>query len=360
MTFLVLQSVCKRYGAVTALDHVDLSVPAGSRTAIVGPSGCGKTSLLRIVAGFEAPDAGRVSLAGEVLADEASMVPAHRRGVGLVSQDGGLFPHLSIADNIAFGLERGDAGRAARVAELAELVGLDAAMLRRRPDELSGGQQQRVALARAMARKPRLMLLDEPFSALDTALRVSTRKAVADLLSAAGITTILVTHDQTEALSFADQVAVMRDGRLLQTAPPRELYLHPRDPMIAAFLGDAIILPARMEAGVADCALGRVGVAADQRRGTAQIMLRPEQISLTRAAPRLVDEASRPDMPVGEVVDVDFGGSVCTVAVRLLNGGSSMAEPMMFRQSGIEAFEIGAIVQIRVAGQAHVFAGGGT
>ena len=142
-------------------------------------------------------------------------MPAHRRGIGVVAQDGALFPHLSVADNIGFGLARDEAGRAERIAELLDMVELDKAILRRRPHELSGGQQQRVALARALARKPRLMLLDEPFSALDTGLRDTMRKAVAELLEAAGITTILVTHDQAEALSFADQVAVMRDGRLL-------------------------------------------------------------------------------------------------------------------------------------------------
>ncbi len=189
-----------------ALDNIDLTVAAGSRTAVVGPSGSGKTTLLRIIAGFEIPDAGQVMLEGETLADGPAIVPAHRRGMGIVSQDGALFPHLSVADNIGFGMERGQVDRAEQINALIDMVELDRGMLDRRPHQLSGGQQQRVALARALGRKPRLMLLDEPFSALDTGLRENMRKAVARVLQNAGITTILVTHDQAEALSFADQV----------------------------------------------------------------------------------------------------------------------------------------------------------
>jgi iron(III) transport system ATP-binding protein len=352
VTFLVLESVCKRYGDVVALDSVTLRVPAGSRTAIVGPSGSGKTSLLRMIAGFDVPDSGRIMLTGDVLADGVTTMPAYRRGIGVVSQDGALFPHLSIADNIGFGLERG-AGRSARIAELVRMVGLDKAMLRRHPDELSGGQQQRVALARAMAREPRLMLLDEPFSALDTALRVSTRKAVADLLSTAGITTVLVTHDQTEALSFADKVGVMRDGRLVQTGTPRDLYLHPRDPGVATFLGDAIVLPATIEGGSAVCALGRIDVADGRCLKEAQIMLRPEQIVLTPATQ--MGNAAPSNPPLGRIEEVDFGGAVCMVAVRVLNGTPLMIDPMMLRQAGSIALDIGTIVQIAVMGQAHVF-----
>src|SRR5262245_32148752 len=232
MSLLDLRGVSKRYGAVTALDNVDLAIEEGSRTAVVGPSGSGKTTLLRIVAGFDTPDQGRVMMGGQVLADGPKFVAAHQRGIGIVAQDGALFPHLTIAENVGFGLDRRDPQRGTRIAELMDMVGLDRAMLARRPDEISGGQQQRVALARALARRPRLMLLDEPFSALDTSLRASTRKAVADLLGQAGITTILVTHDQAEALSFADQVAVMRDGKLPQVGTPRELYLRPRDAMV--------------------------------------------------------------------------------------------------------------------------------
>jgi iron(III) transport system ATP-binding protein len=355
MNFLELQSVHKHYGAVAALDGVDLQVSAGSRTAIVGPSGSGKTTLLRIIAGFEAPDMGRVSLGGQVLADGLKAVPAHRRGIGVVAQDGALFPHLNIADNIGFGLLRNDPRRAERIAELMAMVELDTAMLPRKPDELSGGQQQRVALARALARRPRLMLLDEPFSALDTGLRVSTRKAVADLLSAAKITTILVTHDQAEALSFADQVAVMGDGQLLQVGAPRDLYLRPINPMIAEFLGEAVILPARMADGEAACALGRISVDDRQRRGTAQIMLRPEQISLAPVPAGGSGKGADPEAVFGEVMDIDFAGSVCTVAVRLLNDAAAANASLLLRKSCVEVPPVGAIVRITVAGEAHVF-----
>lgn len=276
MSFLTLQSVSKSYGSVNALNDVDLSIERGGRTAIVGPSGSGKTTLLRIIAGSEAPDSGRLTLEGEVLAEGAASLPSYRRRIGIVAQDGALFPHLNVADNIGFGLARNDPYRAARVRDLMAMVDLDAGLLRRRPDQLSGGQQQRVALARALAPKPRLMLLDEPFSALDAALRISTRKATAALLDAAGVTTILVTHDQGEALSFADQVAVMRLGRLPQIGAPRDVYLRPRDPMIAEFLGDAVILPADVADGWAVCALGRIPANSGQRRNDAQIMLRPE------------------------------------------------------------------------------------
>ncbi len=348
MTFLGIDHVSKRYGTVLALDGVSLGVSlgvaAGSRTAIVGPSGSGKTTLLRLIAGFEAPDTGRIVLDGELLADGAAAMPAFRRGVGVVMQDGALFPHLDVAENIGFGLPGNLRGQAARIAELLGMVGLPIAMASRRPDALSGGQQQRVALARALARKPRLMLLDEPFSALDTGLRAATRKAVATLLADAGIATILVTHDQTEALSFADQVAVMGGGRLLQVGAPRELYLRPLTPMIASFLGEAIILPATLADGVADCALGPVAVDDARRQGAADILLRPEQVSL--AAPT-------PGAALAQVLDCDFAGPACAVTLRLQSG-----ETVALRQPGIAAPDIGATVAIMVHGTAHAFAAG--
>ncbi len=275
MTFLTIKDISKHYGPARALDRICVDIAAGSRTAIVGPSGSGKTTLLRIIAGFEVPDEGQVIIEGEMLADGPAIVPAHRRSIGIVSQDGALFPHLSVAENIGFGIERGATDREQRIRDLIDMVELDRGMLDRRPHQLSGGQQQRVALARALARKPRLMLLDEPFSALDTGLRENMRKAVARVLHTAGITAILVTHDQAEALSFADQVAVLREGRLVQAGTPQALYLSPRDRETATFLGDAILLPAELEAGFADCALGRIATDAGDRSGPAEIMLRP-------------------------------------------------------------------------------------
>ena len=349
MTLLDISAVRKSYGAATVLSGINLHVAAGSRTAIVGPSGSGKTTLLRIIAGFEVPDAGTVTLGDKRMANGPDAVPAHQRGIGFVPQDGALFPHLNVADNVGFGLARNLPGRAARIAELMDMVSLDTAMLSRRPHELSGGQQQRVALARALAQRPRLMLLDEPFSALDTGLRAATRKAVAQLLASAGITTILVTHDQSEALSFADQVAVMRAGQLVQ-----DVYLRPRDPATASFLGDTIVLPAQLADGWADCALGHIAVNQPARSGAAQIMLRPEQLQLAEVAPQSVDSPHSAAC-VGEVTDIDFGGPVCVVSVRLQGAAASDA-PLQVRSPGIQVPPVGATVGITVVGTAHVFA----
>ncbi len=342
MTLLSLEAISKRYGEVQALDTVSLSVGPGSRTAVVGPSGSGKSTLLRIIAGFEFPDRGRVLCDGKMLAEGPSGVPAHKRGIGIVSQDGALFPHLSVAENIAFGFERGSPDRARRVADLLDMVELDGAMAMRRPHQLSGGQQQRVALARALGRRPHLMLLDEPFSALDTGLRESMRKAVARVLRTAGITAILVTHDQAEALSFADQVAVLREGRLIQAGSPQSLYKQPRDRETALFLGDAIVLPAMVENGYADCALGRIAVDGNHA-GKAEIMLRPEQINITAN-----DAASTID---ARVIDVQFGGAVSTVVIALAD---TSLPPFLVRTSGITLPDPGDTVQLDIAGRAHV------
>ncbi len=354
MGFLELRAVRKNYGPTLALGGVDLQVPAGSRTAIVGPSGSGKTTLLRIIAGFEAPDAGRVTLGEQTLADGPNAVPAHRRGIGFVPQEGALFPHLSVADNVGFGLARHAPDRAQRITELMQMVALDPAMLTRRPHELSGGQQQRVALARALAQRPRLMLLDEPFSALDTGLRASTRKAVAQLLGAAGITTILVTHDQAEALSFADQVAVMRAGQLVQVGPPHALYLRPTDAATAQFLGETIVLPAQLAQGWASCALGVLAANDPQRSGPAQIMLRPEQLQLTPVPADAMDTG--PQACLGVVDDIDFGGALCGLSVRLLGEAHAHSAPLLVRSPAIHIPPLGSTVQITVMGQAHVFA----
>ena len=348
MTFLAIKTISKRYGPVCALDAIELTIAAGSRTAVVGPSGSGKTTLLRIIAGFETPDSGQVTLEGETLADGGIIVPAHRRGIGIVSQDGALFPHLSVAENIGFGIERGEADRERQINALIDMVELDRGMLARRPHQLSGGQQQRVALARALGRKPRLMLLDEPFSALDTGLRENMRKAVARVLQNAGITAILVTHDQAEALSFADQVAVLRDGRLVQAGTPQALYLNPRDRETATFLGDAILLKAELGDGFADCALGRIETDKNNRRGPAEIMLRPEQLRLTPAVGS--DAAS---ICAGKVADVEFGGAVCTITLALSKGDSGA--PLVIKSSSVGLPEIGSVVAVSVIGRAHVF-----
>jgi iron(III) transport system ATP-binding protein len=342
MNFLQLKSVTKRYGSVVAVNHLDLAIAPGSRTVIVGPSGSGKTTLLRLIAGFEAPDSGSIAVENAVLADEKNFVPAHRRSIGFVAQDGALFPHLSVADNIGFGLER-NGDRQARILALMDLVELDRTMLHRRPHELSGGQQQRVSVARALARKPRLMLLDEPFSALDAGLREHTRKSVSRVLTQAGITTILVTHDQAEALAFGDQVAVLRGGSVVQAGPPADLYFHPRDWETAAFLGDVIVLPATFGDNFADCALGRISADTAGYRGSGAIMLRPEQLKLSATVAE--GDASR-----ARVTAVEFGGSSSVITICLDGSDKTLS----FRTSAFEAPEVGAAVQINVVGKAHI------
>ncbi|MFP3460639.1 ABC transporter ATP-binding protein [Arthrobacter globiformis] len=308
---LEIDSVTKNFGPQAVLKGVNLSVAKGGTTAIVGPSGSGKTTLLRLIAGFEHPGTGTISLNGSPVAGDGVWKPAHKRHVGYVAQDGALFPHLTVGQNIAFGLSAAklDGGRRAvnaRVSELLEMVSLDTAMAKRRPHQLSGGQQQRVALARALAREPELMLLDEPFSALDAGLRVATRRAVAKVLNEAGVTTILVTHDQAEALSFADQVAVMRGGKLAQIGNPFVVYTRPADRATAEFLGDAVILDAWMEGSLATCSLGGIPVRRPPAQGRVQLMLRPEQIRIAE------------DGPIrGVVVDTDYFGPETTVRLKL-------------------------------------------
>src|SRR5262245_17461484 len=239
---LAVSDLTVRYGTLTAMSTVDLSVADGEVLALLGPSGCGKSTLLRAVAGLEQPADGVVRWDDRDLAD----VPVHRRGFGLVFQDGQLFPHRDVAGNVAFGLRMRRmpaADRRTRVAELLELVGL-AGYERRRVTELSGGEQQRVALARALAPRPRLLLLEEPLSALDRALREQLAMDLAGVLRVAGATALVVTHDHDEAFTLADRVAVMRAGRIVQTGPPDEVWRLPADEGTARFLGCGLFLPA--------------------------------------------------------------------------------------------------------------------
>ena len=288
MSSLTVTDLTKSFTATPVLTGVDLHVPSGSLTALLGPSGCGKTTLLRLIAGFDDPDAGTVALGDRVVAGAGRSVPARRRGIGFVPQEGGLFPHLSVAANISFGLPRRQRRDGGRVRELLALVGLGAELADRSPHQLSGGQQQRVALARALAPEPSLVLLDEPFSSLDAALREETRLAVADALRATGATAVLVTHDQAEALSMADQVAVLRGGRLVQLTDPRTLYRHPRDLDVATFVGEAVVLDADIRDGRASCALGSLALERSCPDGRARV--RPA----ARAAAALRADGDRP------------------------------------------------------------------
>lgn len=276
--------VAKSFGGETVLSDVDIELPTGDRLALVGESGSGKSTLLRLLMGFERPDRGTIELDGRVLSGPGVHVPTHRRGVGYVPQDGALFPHLSVARNIGFGLGRGDAARE-RVRELMELTALAPGLADRMPHELSGGQQQRVALARALAPRPRVILLDEPFSALDTGLRAQTREAVVEILEQAGVTAVLVTHDQEEALSFGAQVGVLAARRLVQSGRPADVFDAPVDAGVAAFLGDAIIVEAARTSDGAACALGVLPVRHDLTAGATSVraMVRPAQITITPA-----------------------------------------------------------------------------
>jgi iron(III) transport system ATP-binding protein len=283
MSSLTVQDITKSFATTPVLTGVDLHVPSGSLTALLGPSGCGKTTLLRLIAGFDDPDTGTVTLGDRVVAGAGRSVPARRRGIGFVPQEGGLFPHLTVAGNISFGLPRRQRRDGGRVRELLILVGLAPELADRAPHQLSGGQQQRVALARALAPEPSLVLLDEPFSSLDAALRDETRIAVAEALRATGATAVLVTHDQGEALSMADQVAVLRSGRLVQLTDPRTLYRHPHDLDVATFVGEAVVLDADICGGRASCALGLLPLERGCPDGPARVVLRPEQLRLSGA-----------------------------------------------------------------------------
>ncbi len=272
---LTVTEIRKSFGRTQVLDRCSLTVEKGSLAAVLGPSGCGKTTLLRIIAGFERADAGTVTIGDR----DVTALPPERRGVGIVPQEAALFPHLSVARNVGFGLPRGSRER---VEECLELVGL-AGYGERMPHELSGGQQQRVALARALAPRPGVVLLDEPFNALDRSLRVAVRDDVRAALERAGATAVLVTHDQEEALSMADTVAVMRAGRIVQQDTPAAVYTAPADLGVATFVGEAVVLPARATGETASCVLGDLSRRFPGPTGPGHVAVRPEQLALTDA-----------------------------------------------------------------------------
>jgi iron(III) transport system ATP-binding protein len=340
---LQLTGIAKAYGTTAVLQGIDLTVPAGSLTAILGPSGCGKTTLLRLIGGFDRPDAGTIRLGERVLYHQGRSVPPEQRQIGYVAQEGALFPHLTVADNVAFGLKGNRECKRARVEELLAMVGLpDPSLERRYPHQLSGGQQQRVALARALAPSPRVILLDEPFASLDTNLRESTRRAVAKSLAATGATTILVTHDQDEALSLAEQVAVMRRGRLVQVATPADLYLQPVDVETALSLGEAVIVPGQARDTGIECPLGVLGPRSAVLPGPVKVMIRPEQIVLR-------DQVAQDGIPA-RVLDVSYFGHDALVRLTLRDDQVVTARP-----PGYAAPRPGANVRLSVHGPVHVF-----
>ena len=345
MADLRCEGVTKRFGPALVLDGVDLAVPTGQLAAILGRSGSGKTTLLRIICGFERADAGQVAIGGEIVSSPTRAQRPERRRIGYVPQEGALFPHLTVGDNVVFGLPR-HARRARRgAAELLALVGLPADTAARYPHQLSGGEQQRVALARALAPEPRLVLLDEPFSSLDAALRVETREAVAAALASAGATAILVTHDQAEALSMGAQVAVLRAGRMVQTATPDILYRRPVDLALARFVGDAVVLPGAAHGTAVTCPLGTLPLAAGPAQGAVAVMLRPEQLVL---AP-----AGRDAPHTAHVAEVTFYGPDARVRLQLAAGDATFE--LIARTPGHLAPAIGDVVGIVVTGEVASF-----
>lgn len=328
-----LRNVTRRYGVVSAANGVTFDLPKGQLMALLGPSGCGKTTTLRLIAGFERLDAGEIEIAGQLVASQSVHIPPERRRVGMVFQEYALFPHLTVAENVAFGLHHYAGDRKRRVATVLEMVGLTG-LDARMPYELSGGQQQRVALARALAPEPEIVLLDEPFSNLDAGLRVRVRSEVRSILRQANATAIFVTHDQEEAFSLVDIVAVLMDGVVRQVSSPHKLYRQPVDRDVAAFLGDANFLPGHAYGRRAECELGVLDMMVENH-GEVDILVRPENISVMPAS---VDSSCR-------VRNILFFGHDQLITVQL--GSGTMVDA---RLGPMYHFAIGQPVQLRVEG----------
>jgi iron(III) transport system ATP-binding protein len=377
MTHLAVAGLDKRFGAHQVLTGLDLDVPAGSLTAILGPSGSGKTTLLRVLAGFEHADAGTVRI-GSALADGPGVfLPPERRRIGYVPQEGSLFPHLTVAANVTFGLSRRKWGRdrrARRCADLLEAVGLGG-LDKRYPHQLSGGQQQRVALARALAIEPEVVLLDEPFASLDANLRASVRADVQQLLKESGTTSVLVTHDQDEALSTADRVAVLRDGAIAQCDAPQELYSRPVDADMARFIGEANLIPGILNGSSVQTLLGVLAVtgadagedgpAGAARNGSAgpghrpaMVLIRPEQVELVPGVPAgaapAVSAETGPAGPAsstgltGRITGYGYHGHDAVVTVQPEQ--DPQAPPVTVRTLGGQALSPGSRVTLRAHG----------
>ena len=360
--WIVADGVSVALGGSPVLRSATITAEAGRTLAILGPSGCGKTTLLRVLAGLQRPDSGQIFLGGKLVDGPAARrngtsaaaaprrgvsggrvhVAAHRRGVGMVFQDWSLFPHLTVAANVAFGLPRAERPRArvlprpasSRVRDLLEMVGI-AELADRLPGSLSGGQQQRVALARALAPQPSVLLLDEPFSSLDTTLRVEVRAEVAGLLRELEVTCVFVTHDQDEAFVLGDEVAVMRDGEVIQQAQPAVLYERPADRWLAGFVGEADTVPGRAEGDIAYTALGPMKLQAPLH-GEVDVLLRPEEFALTEGNSGTVDH-------------IEFFGHDTLYYIRATDG-----QVLRCRTTGAPRFGIGADVDLCHSGERTV------
>ena len=333
---LRIEAVVKKFGAFRAVDRLSLDIRAGEFFALLGPSGCGKTTLLRMLAGFETPDEGRILLDGQ---DIAKVLP-HQRPVNMMFQNYALFPHLSVRENIAFGLRRANLVPAeidSRIAELVTLLKLEG-LEKRKPDQISGGQKQRVALARALARRPKVLLLDEPMAALDKKLRENTQLELMELQRRLGMTFIIVTHDQEEAMTVASRIGVMDAGRLEQVATPRELYEAPHSRWVAEFVGDVNIFEGEVGAregsrlAISTKDAGTIFVAEPRKpieKTVVCVAIRPEKVKLSRRGP-VADAATSHSINrlEGIVTDVSYLGGLTTYKVRVDSGAivrSSMA-----------------------------------
>ncbi len=329
--------VSKSFGSVRAVEGATLEVPPGAFLAILGPSGCGKTTLLRLIAGFERPDEGTIKVAGRLMSTPKVHTPPEQRRVGMVFQDYAIFPHLTVSRNVAYGLSSGDKQQE-RISNLLQLVGLSG-LENRMPHQLSGGEQQRVALARALGSQPEVILLDEPFSNLDAQLRVRVRGEVREILREAGVTVLFVTHDQEEAMTLADAVAVMWQGHILQVARPEELYLSPRTREVATLVGAANFLPAQAAGNVIHSEIGQF-ICQEDLSGPLELMVRPESIRLRPS------ENSAP-----EVIGRQYFGHDQLVTIRLASQGK-----VTVRTDPADANILtGQKVSLEVLGQAIVY-----
>lgn len=339
-TVLSLEGVTKEFGVERAVDTLDLAVREGELLTLLGPSGCGKTTTLRLLAGLERPDAGSIQVNGQTVAGEEQFVRPDDRDVGLVFQEFALFPHLTVAENIAFGLaDRDSAERDRRVEELLSLVGLEG-YGDRRPDQLSGGQAQRVALARSLAPEPAVLLLDEPFSNLDVRLRVAMREEVRSILKAAGVTAVSVTHDQEEALSIGDRVAVMNDGTVEQVGAPTRVFQHPESRFVASFLGQAAFVSGYVGSEIVETAVGSLdhkqlaGDIGAYEGARIDVLVRPDDLRAIRPT-----ESGTP----GTIVNRQYSGPSFTYRIELESG-----DVVRCRHNHAEEFDIGAAVTVEL------------
>ncbi|MGC1164538.1 MAG: ABC transporter ATP-binding protein [Solirubrobacterales bacterium] len=338
---LRLRGLRKSFGEVAAVAGLDLDVPEGSTCALLGPSGCGKTTTLRLIAGLEQPDAGTIEIGGERMAGPGRSVPAERRRIGMVFQDYALFPHLDVAANVGYALgRRPDREKVEAALGMVGLGGLG----KRNPHELSGGQQQRVALARALVAEPRAVLLDEPFSNLDASLRARVRDEVRAILDEQGVTSVFVTHDQEEALSVADVVAVVNEGRVEQVGTPEGVYSRPVNRWVARFLGEIEVLPGEADNGTVVCELGPLPNR-DGLQGQVDVLVRPESLAIGTAGPP--DRRSQS----ATIVSRHFYGHDQLLELRLPSG-----QTINSRRLGFPVWHPGDHVRVWIDGPADVLA----